>query len=149
MLDYDEKVVDGFYDIYGLSTDAASQGKMPSLVDLQTNAGNLGFEVVMVNRAIDPALEELEQIAQCIAVDCPVAEVGLLVQRIADVVTGHMGGPVRDASDILARWVEKSAEIRSSLQTNIFPIGALNVGLSRHRALLFKVSFIVSSSLFP
>ncbi|RWR88965.1 serine/threonine-protein kinase EDR1 isoform X1 [Cinnamomum micranthum f. kanehirae] len=139
VLDYNEKVVDGFYDIYGLSTDPASQGKMPSLVDLQTNAGNLGFEVVMVNRAIDPALEELEQIAQCIAVDCPVAEVGLLVQRIADLVTEHMGGPVRDASDILARWVEKSAEIRSSLQTNIFPIGVLNVGLSRHRALLFKL----------
>lgn len=139
MLDYGEKVVDGFYDIYGLSTDPACQGKIPSILDLQTNAGDLGFEVVMVNRTIDPSLVELEQIAQCIALDCPVSDVGLLVQRISDLVTEHMGGPVRDASDMIARWMEKSIELRTSLQTSILPIGFLNIGLSRHRSLLFKV----------
>ncbi|KAI9084753.1 hypothetical protein K1719_033159 [Acacia pycnantha] len=139
VLDYEEKVVDGFYDIYGLSTDSSMQGKMPSLEDLEANAGNSSFEVVIVNQAIDPALEELVQIAQCVALDCPVTDVGVLVQRLAELVTGHMGGPVKDANIILARWTERSTELRTSLRTSVLPIGSINIGLSRHRALLFKV----------
>ncbi|XVF42115.1 hypothetical protein PTKIN_Ptkin01aG0334100 [Pterospermum kingtungense] len=139
VLDYEERVVDGFYDVYGLSTDSGMQGKMPSLADLETNTGNSGYEIVIVNRTIDPALEELLQIVQCIALDCPATNVGILVQRIAELVTGHMGGPVKDANVILARWMEKSTELRTSLQTSVFPVGSINIGLSRHRALLFKV----------
>ncbi|KAI3725767.1 hypothetical protein L1987_65559 [Smallanthus sonchifolius] len=136
LLDYEEKVVDGFYDVYGHSTEI---GKMPSLLDLETDPGTSGFEVIVVNRTIDPALEELLQVAHCVALDCPPAEVNLLVQRLAELVTEHMGGPVRDANIILARWIERSTELRTSLHTSIYPIGSLRVGLSRHRALLFKV----------
>ncbi|XP_008797028.1 serine/threonine-protein kinase EDR1-like [Phoenix dactylifera] len=139
VLDYNEKVADGFYDIFVLTTDYSSERKMPSLVDLETSIGDLGFEVIIVNRAIDPALVELEQIAQCISLGCPVAETGILVQRISELVTDHMGGPVRDASDMLARWMEKSIELRTSQQTSLLPIGCIKVGLSRHRALLFKI----------
>ena len=142
MLDYEERVVDGFYDVYGLSTDSGILGKMPSLADLERNLGNSGFEVVIVNRTIDPALEELLQIVHCIALDCPATNVGVLVQRLAELVTGHMGGPVKDANIILARWMEKSTERRTSLHTSVLPIGSINIGLSRHRALLFKVSFL-------
>ncbi|GKV27457.1 hypothetical protein SLEP1_g36629 [Rubroshorea leprosula] len=49
VLDHEEKVVDGFYDVYGPSTNSALQGKMSSLADLETNLGNYGFEVVIVN----------------------------------------------------------------------------------------------------
>ncbi|KAK8651504.1 hypothetical protein V6N13_141105 [Hibiscus sabdariffa] len=136
VLDYEERVVDGFYDVYGLSTDSGIQGKMPSLADLETNSG---FEVIIVNRTFDPALEELLQIADCIALDCPATNVGLLVQRLAELVTGHMGGPVKDANIILAKWIERSTELRTSLHTSVLPIGSINIGLSRHRALLFKV----------
>lgn len=140
-------MVDGFYDIYGLSMDAATQGKMPSLTDVQKNLGDPGFEVIVVNRAIDPALEELDQVAHCVALDCPATEVDLLVQRLADLVTEHMGGSVRDANIMLARWMERTTELRSSLHTNVLPIGSLNIGLSRHRALLFKVSNFTFSSI--
>ncbi|XVF57302.1 hypothetical protein PTKIN_Ptkin06aG0194400 [Pterospermum kingtungense] len=139
VLDYEERVVDGFYDVYGLSTDPGIQGKMPSLADLERNLGNSGFEVVIVNRTIDPALEELLQIAHCIALDCPATNISVLVQRLAELVTEHLGGPVKDANIILARWMERSIELRTSLQTSMFPIGSINIGLSRHRALLFKV----------
>ncbi|KAI4301881.1 hypothetical protein L6164_035118 [Bauhinia variegata] len=139
VLDYEEKVLDGFYDVYGLSTDSAMQGKMPSLTDLEANPGNSSFEVVIVNRTIDPALEELVQVAHCIALDCPVTEVDVRVQRFAELVTGHMGGPVKDANIILARWMERSTELRTSLHTSVLPLGSINIGLSRHRALLFKV----------
>ncbi|CAK9187174.1 unnamed protein product [Ilex paraguariensis] len=141
VLDYEEKVVDGFYDVYGLSTDPATQGKMPSLTDLENNPGTSGFEVVIVNRTVDHALEELLQIAHCIALDCPATEISLLVQRLAELVTENMGGPVRDANVILARWMERSTELRTSLHTSVLPIGSLKIGLSRHRALLFKVSY--------
>ncbi|KAK2402949.1 Serine/threonine-protein kinase edr1, variant 2 [Trifolium repens] len=139
VLDYEEKVVDGFYDVYGLYNDPAMQGKMPSLADLETNPGSSSFEVVIVNRTIDPALEELVQIAQCISLDCPVTEIGILVQRLAELVTSHMGGPVKDANIILARWTERSTELRTSLHTSVLPLGSLDIGLSRHRALLFKI----------
>nr|KYP74421.1 Serine/threonine-protein kinase CTR1 [Cajanus cajan] len=134
VLDYEEKVVDGFYDVYGQYNDSVMQGKMPSRTDLEANPG--GSEVVIANRTIDPALEELIQIAQCIALDCPVA---ILVQRLAELVTNHMGGPVRDANIMLAKWTETRAELRTSLHTIVLPLGSLNIGLSRHRALLFKV----------
>ncbi|KAL3537896.1 hypothetical protein ACH5RR_001262 [Cinchona calisaya] len=139
VLDYEEKVVEGFYDVFSLSSDPGSRGKMPSLTDLETNAGGSDFEVVIVNQKIDPALEELMQIAQCIALDCPTTELGLLVQRLAELVTEHMGGPVKDANIIVARWMEKRTELRTSLHTAVFPLGSLRLGLSRHRALLFKV----------
>lgn len=137
MLDYEEKVVDGFYDVCGLPTDPAIHGKMPSLIDVETNPGASGFEVVIVNRNSDPALEELVQVAQCITY-APL-EFGSLIQRLAELVTEHMGGPVRDANVMLARWMERSMELRTSRHTSVLPIGSLNIGLSRHRALLFKV----------
>ncbi|XP_031478420.1 serine/threonine-protein kinase EDR1-like isoform X1 [Nymphaea colorata] len=143
VLDYGDKVLDGFYDIVGISSDSTCRGKMPSLADLEAAEGDLGFEIVIVNQSIDPALEELEQISRCIAIDCHVNEVGLinsrLVQRIADLIVEHMGGPVKDANEMIARWVENSIRLRSSLNTSFLPIGCSNVGLSRHRALLFKV----------
>nr|CAB3497006.1 unnamed protein product [Digitaria exilis]CAB3501955.1 unnamed protein product [Digitaria exilis] len=138
-LDYHEKVIDGFYDIFGSSMESSRQGKMPSLADLQTGIGDLGFEVIVINRAIDTTLQEIEQVAQCILLDFPVANIALLVQRIAELVTDNMGGPVKDANDMLARWLEKSTELRTSLQTSLLPIGCIKIGLSRHRALLFKI----------
>jgi hypothetical protein len=60
-LNYDDKVVDGFYDLYGVVSDSTSD-KMPSLVDLQGTpvADNISWETVLVNRAIDPDLVKLE-----------------------------------------------------------------------------------------
>ncbi|CAA6658548.1 unnamed protein product [Spirodela intermedia] len=81
----------------------------------------------------------LEQVAQCIALGYHLADVEHLVQRISDLVMEHMGGPVRDANYMLARWMEQSSALRASLHTSLLPIGEIRVGLSRHRALLFKV----------
>ncbi|OEL38235.1 Serine/threonine-protein kinase EDR1 [Dichanthelium oligosanthes] len=104
-LDYHEKVIDGFYDIFGSSMECSRRGKMPSLADLQTGIGDLGFEVIVINRAIDSTLQEMEQVAQCILLDFPVANIALLVQRIAELVTDNMGGPVKDANDMLTSYV--------------------------------------------
>ncbi|CAM8923532.1 unnamed protein product [Rhodiola kirilowii] len=139
MIDYHDILVDGFYDVYRISTDDSVQKSMPSIADLETSPGPSGYEVVIVNRKLDPSLEELVQVAQCIAIDCTAAKLGILVQRLAELVTDHMGGSVKDASVMLARWIERSTELRTSRHTSVFPVGTLNIGLSRHRALLFKV----------
>ncbi|KAI5382553.1 hypothetical protein KIW84_070113 [Lathyrus oleraceus] len=112
-----------------------------SLADLPAGSviGGSSFEVVIVNRTIDPALDELVQIAHCIALDCPVTEIGILVQRLAELVTSHMGDPVKDVNVILAKWTERITELRTSLHTSVLPLGSLDVGLSRHHALLFKI----------
>lgn len=145
VVDYDEKVMDGFYDVYGILSDPNSQGKMPSLVELQGTpvSDNIGYEVVLVNRIIDPALEQLEQKALGISLELKAADLGPLdsglVQGVADLVAEHMGGAVNDADDMLTRWTLRSYGLRSTLNNIVLPLGRLQIGLSRHRALLFKV----------
>ncbi|CAI9102465.1 OLC1v1000744C1 [Oldenlandia corymbosa var. corymbosa] len=139
VLDYGEKVVEGFYDVFSLSMDPSIRGRMPSLTDIEANPGGSDFEVVIVNWTIDPDLQELIHVAQCIKLDYPTTNIGLLVQRVAELVTDHMGGPVKDANVFQARWMERSTDLRISLHTAVLPLGSLRLGLSRHRALLFKV----------
>ncbi|RWR82765.1 Protein kinase domain-containing protein [Cinnamomum micranthum f. kanehirae] len=145
VVNYDEKVVDGFYDVYGILSNPNMQGKIPSLVDLQaiSISDHADYEVVLVNRVVDHALQQLEREAVSIASECGAAELGPvvsgLIQKIADLVVHSLGGPVTDADDMLTRWTNKSYELRTSLNTIVLPLGRLEVGLSRHRALLFKV----------
>lgn len=50
-----------------------------------------------------------------------------------------MGDPVKDVNVILAKWTERITELRTSLHTSVLPLGSLDVGLSRHHTLLFKI----------
>lgn len=144
-VNYDEKIVDGFYDVYGITSNSVSQGKMPLLVDLQaiSLSNNLDYEVIVVNRLVDPNLKELEKRAYNVSVECCYSDLGPilsgLIQKIADLVVERMGGPVGNAEEIYGRWTLRRTQLRNSLNTNILPLGCLDVGLSRHRALLFKV----------
>ncbi|KAG1330120.1 serine/threonine-protein kinase EDR1 [Cocos nucifera] len=145
VVNYDEKLTDGFYDVYGVISNPNLQDKMPSLVDLQAASAtdNIDYEVVLVKRSVDPALQQLERRALSIALESKYEEHGPiasgLVQKIADLVVNSMGGPVGDAEGMLRRWTIKSYELRTSLNTIVLPLGSVEVGLSRHRALLFKV----------
>ncbi|XP_021907744.1 probable serine/threonine-protein kinase SIS8 [Carica papaya] len=145
VINYDEKVVDGFYDVYGITSHSISQGKMPSLVDIQAASisDSVDYEVILVNRLVDHELQELEKKAFSVSLESRVFEHRLvscgLIQKIADIVVDKMGGPVADADEMLRRWTLRSYELRNSLNTIILPLGLLDVGLSRHRALLFKV----------
>lgn len=136
-LDYNEKVIDGFYDIFGLSAESSGQGKIPSLAELQMSIGDLGYEVIVVDYKFDNALQEMKEVAECCLLGCP--DITVLVRRIAEVVADHMGGPVIDANEMITRWLSKSIEQRTSHQTSLLHIGSIEIGLSRHRALLFKI----------
>lgn len=145
VVNYDEKVMDGFYDVYGIKPDIVARGKMPLFVDLQaiSVSGDVDYEVILVNRMVDFELQQLEDMAVALSIMCQASQrgpfMGGLIQKVADVVADRMGGPVGDADEMVKRWSTRSFELRSSLKTVILPLGLLNVGLSRHRALLFKV----------
>lgn len=145
VVDYNEKVVDGFYDVYGMTSNSLRQGKMPLLVDLQavSVSDNVDYDVILVNRLVDPELQQLEKRAYAVSLESRISQHGVLlsglIQKIADIVVDRMGGPVGDADEILRRWKVRRYELRSSMKTIILPLGLIDVGLSRHRALLFKV----------
>lgn len=145
VVNYDDKVMDGFYDVYGIISNSVTQGKMPLLVDLEaiSVSDNVDYEVILVNRAVDSGLRLLEEKVSRVSSDTQALEKGQimngLIQKIADLIVDRMGGPVGDADEMLKRWTMRSSELRSSLDSIILPIGCLDVGLSRHRALLFKV----------
>ncbi|BFG18147.1 hypothetical protein CerSpe_044210 [Prunus speciosa] len=145
VVDYNEKVVDGFYDVYGMTSNSLRQGKMPLLVDLQavSVSDNVDYDVILVNRLVDPELQQLEKRAYTVSLESRISQHGVLlsglIQKIADIVVDRMGGPVGDADEILRRWKVRRYELRSSMKTIILPLGLIDVGLSRHRALLFKV----------
>ncbi|KAF5207585.1 Serine/threonine-protein kinase EDR1 [Thalictrum thalictroides] len=145
VVNYDERVMDGFYDVYGITSNSTKQGKMPVLVDLQATSisDKIDYEAILVNRAIDPVLQELERTVVLLSAECQVLDLGPvasgLVQKIADLVVNTMGGPVGDAEEMFRRWTIRSYELKSSLKSIVLPLGSLDVGLSRHRALLFKV----------
>lgn len=136
---------DGFYDLNGFSLNLSERGKMPLLVDLKTAvpSENVGCEVILVNRMVDIKLKELERKAfaaskgRCLSGQGLVAS-GLL-QKLADIVVTRMGGPVGDPNEMIKKWSARSCELCDSLRSIVIPLGCLDVGLSRHRALLFKV----------
>ncbi|XP_039018769.1 probable serine/threonine-protein kinase SIS8 isoform X2 [Hibiscus syriacus] len=145
VVNYDEKIVDGFYDVYGVASNLGDQGKMPTLVDLQavSVSDNVDYEAILVNSLLDPELQALEKRVYNVYMQSRAFGNGPIlsgmIQQIAEIVVNRMGGPVADAEEMLRMWTSRSYELRNSLNTIILPLGQLDVGLSRHRALLFKV----------
>jgi hypothetical protein len=143
-LSYDDKVLDGFYDLYGIMTESTSD-KMPSLVDLQATpvSGGVTWEAVLVNRAADANLLKLEKKALEIAVksrsESQVFIGSALVRRLAVLVSDYMGGAVGDPSNLSRAWRSLSYSLKANLGSMVLPLGSLTIGLPRHRALMFKV----------
>jgi hypothetical protein len=144
-LSYDDKILDGFYDIWFIGGKPAAP-TIPSLVELQEQPFSHGAktEAVLVNRAQDSELVELGQKALTMAVDFRSQTsnyVGrVLIQRLAILVANHMGGPVFDQENVLLKYQNMSTSLRASIRSAVMPLGRLTIGLARHRALLFKVS---------
>ncbi|KAL7114644.1 hypothetical protein ACP275_04G133900 [Erythranthe tilingii] len=143
-LSYDDKIMDGFYDLYGVLIDSTSS-RMPSLVDLQGTpvADNINWEAVLVNREADTKLLNIEQKAMDMASKLRSHSVNYvthsMVQKLANLVSDHMGGPVGDPDSMLIAWRNLNRTLKAGHGSMVLPIGSLTVGLARHRALLFKV----------
>ncbi|KAI3977016.1 hypothetical protein MKX01_008874 [Papaver californicum] len=143
-LGYDDKIMDGFYDLYGVLAESTSE-KMPSLVDLQGTPMSdiICWEAVLVNRGADANLLKLEQKALVMAVQSRSESSGLvdseLVRKLASLVADYMGGLVGDPDNMLKAWKNLSNRLRANIGSMVLPLGSLTIGLARHRALLFKV----------
>lgn len=143
-LSYDDKIMDGFYDLYGIPSESTSD-RMPSLVDLQGTpvSGSVMWEAVLVNRAADSNLLKLEQKVLEVAVKSrshSQAFVGIdLVRNLSVLVADYMGGPVGDPENMSRASRSLSYSLKATLGSMVLPLGSLTIGLARHRALLFKV----------
>lgn len=143
-LSYDDKILDGFYDLYGVMTESTTE-RMPSLVDLQRTpvSDNVTWEAVLVNRVADANLLKLEQRALEMAVESRSNSLVFLgsnlVRKLAILVADYMGGPVGDPVNMLREWRKLSHSLKETLGSMVLPLGSLTIGLARHRALLFKV----------
>lgn len=144
-LSYDDKILDGFYDIFVIG-DEPTLPTIPSLTELhqQPFSHASKTEAVLVNRAQDNKLVQLEQKALIMAVEVrsktPEFVGHNLVQRLATLVSDYMGGPVIDPESFLSKYQNVSSSLRASIRSAVMPLGELTIGLARHRALLFKVS---------
>ncbi|KEH26929.1 putative protein kinase TKL-CTR1-DRK-2 family [Medicago truncatula] len=143
-LGYDDKILDGFYDLYGILTESTT-ARIPSLVDLQGTpiSSNVKWEAVLVNRAADSNLLKLEQKALELTGksrrDLEVVVYADLVHKLALFVADYMGGPVRNPESMSKAWRSLSYSLKTTLGSMVLPLGSLTIGLARHRALLFKV----------
>lgn len=140
--------MDGFYDICVIG-DEPTLATIPSLMELQGQPFSHGAktEAVLVNRAQDSELVELERKAFIMAVEIRSKNsefVGcILVQKLAILVANYMGGPVFDPESMLLKYQNMSSSLIASIRSAVMPLGRLTIGLVRHRALLFKVSNIL------
>ncbi|KAK1616186.1 hypothetical protein QYE76_021703 [Lolium multiflorum] len=146
VVNYDEHLSDGFYDVCGAPMDPGFQLKFPSLAALKSvlPAGrDIPYVAILVNRERDQALKRLEGRAVAIAAQSRAQRGGIasaeLVQKIAGLVVDAMGGVVEDADGMNREWFARSRQLCAGLNTIALPLGSIRIGLSRHRSLLFKV----------
>jgi len=88
VIPYDEKVMDGFYNVYIVPT-----------------SGNVDFyEVISVNSDVDVELTPLENNGCTLFEECSVSKLGPfwsgLIHKLADLAVNRMGGPVGSADKI-------------------------------------------------
>ncbi|KZV21726.1 hypothetical protein F511_02884 [Dorcoceras hygrometricum] len=143
-LSYDDKILDGFYDLYGILVES-TLSRIPSLIDLQGTpvSDDMHWEAILVNRAADTKLLHFEQQAMNMAFKLKPDSVNFvtlsMVQNLASFVSDHMGGPVSDPDKMLIAWRDHSYSLKASHGSMVLPLGSLTIGLARHRALLFKI----------
>lgn len=118
---------------------------MPSLIDLQGApiSDSVSWEAVLVNRVSDSALLRIEQKALEMAEKSSSGSLLLidhiLVQNLAILVADFMGGPVRDPDQMASQWRNLSCRLKETTGSMVLLLGSFDIGLARHRALLFKV----------
>ncbi|CAL4885329.1 unnamed protein product [Urochloa decumbens] len=142
-LTYDDKISDGFYDLFYVGNGPASVA-MPSFAELRAQpfSHKVNWEAVLVHRGEDPVLMKLQQEALIMALDLQSRTSesvdNALVKRLANLVARHMGG-IFDPESMSVKYQNMLKSLRSGIGSVVVPLGQLKIGLARHRALLFKV----------
>ncbi|CAN6333974.1 unnamed protein product, partial [Urochloa humidicola] len=139
---YGDKVLDGFYDLVYVGHGEAPSGAVPSVAELRNQpfSHHDKWEAVFVHRGEDAKLMAIKEVALAMATSLrrKTSEyVGYnLVQRLASIVSAHMGGALDPAGSMP---VKDQGIFSRLIPRLVVPLGQLKIGLPRHRALLFKV----------
>ncbi|CAJ1967730.1 unnamed protein product, partial [Sphenostylis stenocarpa] len=145
-LQYSDKILDGFYLIDGmdaytwsLSADLPNVGIIPSFESLMSvePGDDLSIVVVAVDKSRDPGLRELQNKVVSLSNNWITTQEA--THQLANLVCKRMGGGSLSEENLFNHWKECTQVLKSCMNSIIFPIGSLAIGLCVHRALLFKV----------
>ncbi|KAF9598701.1 hypothetical protein IFM89_029951 [Coptis chinensis] len=146
-LSYFDRIPDGFYVIHGMDpyvwtmcTDLQENGRVPSIESLRAiyPSDNLSVEVVLIDKHTDSGLKELQNRVLSLSSSC--ISTDEVVDQLAKLVCNHMGGAASTGEySLISRWKDCSDILKDCLDSIVFPIGSVSIGLCRDRALLFKV----------
>ena len=144
-ISYGEKLADGFYDPVGAFPefeDGANDEAYVPCPELGTLA-SLPFldedhrEVLLVDREADPDLLALEEEASKVVATCSTDEER--AKALGSMVIQRMGGGKLPYGELKTAWLSESSALKKVEGTLVVRIGKLKVGMSRQRALLYKV----------
>eukprot|EP00803_Ostreobium_quekettii_P004804 evm.model.scf_1329.5 EVM.evm.TU.scf_1329.5 scf_1329:31213-38564(-) len=142
---YEERLMDGFYDVWGEFSEvppSTSDGnRIPSLrglKKLQLEEGDVR-EVVLIHHDKDSVLVEMERAAVEAKMQLKDKGQVAIVQALAIIVAEQMGGAETLEKNLVRRWKKNSQKLKKKYKSAVIPIGKLKTGLSRHRAVLYKV----------
>lgn len=140
VLDYDDRIDDGFCDVWGEFPEVCNPGSFPSLKPLKKlrlEDDDLR-EVVLFTSSRDsifPLLEEAAHRAMLHLV--PQGRIAC-IQGLAQIVAAQLGGAASEERLLYTKWQKSSRRAKQKFRSAVYPIGKLRSGLSRHRAFLFK-----------
>lgn len=153
-LEYTDIVPDGFYDAWGDFSDIVSSSTdFPSLHDLRSIPRVAGDarEVLLVDHSADPGLcTAVEHLTERLSEDSSIrdkiqvrhcfrhVQTVTSSQAIAEVVCSALGGSAT-TKELRQSWLQASQAAKKRHRGIVIPLGELQAGLHRHRALLFKV----------
>ncbi|OAJ41098.1 hypothetical protein BDEG_24744 [Batrachochytrium dendrobatidis JEL423] len=130
-------IVDPFYDVGYAGGNLDTITTFPTLADLQSRAVDKKREVILVDASQDPGLVV---IAQYLSEAIQEKSLCHQLKIISHVVCKVMGSTESDPSRISDHGHRfRIAELKLKYNSNVIPIGAINLGTFYHRALLFKV----------
>eukprot|EP00238_Polyblepharides_amylifera_P002104 CAMPEP_0196589928 /NCGR_PEP_ID=MMETSP1081-20130531/65033_1 /TAXON_ID=36882 /ORGANISM="Pyramimonas amylifera, Strain CCMP720" /LENGTH=868 /DNA_ID=CAMNT_0041912871 /DNA_START=10 /DNA_END=2616 /DNA_ORIENTATION=+ len=142
-LDYNDQPCNGFYDIWGDFPELEIHGgRLPSLSNLTAIRSRIAFEdqreVLLVDEASDACLRELKSVAvtTCQGLSPPERK----IEALAELVAQRFGGvSVSGDAGLKLAFQREMSRLQRSCATYVVRIGDIVLGLTRHRALLFKV----------
>ncbi|XP_049932610.1 serine/threonine-protein kinase CTR1 isoform X2 [Nymphaea colorata] len=113
--------------------------RMPSLSSLRAvSPADSSMEAVLVNRAGDPQLRELEE--RALFFYHASGSTVELVDKLGKLVCMVLGGSFQtEHGELYRQWQASSEMLRECHGSVVLSIGSLTKGLCRHRAVLFKV----------
>jgi hypothetical protein len=98
-----------------------------------------GRQVILVNHLVDEGLCRAEAAAEeAVAAVAPFGDAAR-VQALAGLVADRLGGPYASPERLARAHAAASGAVKAAARSAIVPLGQLQIGAGRHRALLFKV----------